>query len=115
MQLAESELVALLKARARAGRSVRLAPETALRLAAALEAVVGGDRRPPKRQQAGEELCFSIDTWSPDGNKLWETMARSKNLLIARAAFEESTRQRPSYRVTLRDGACSRSSGRRKR
>jgi hypothetical protein len=68
--LPDANLSSLLKARAHAGRFVRLVPETALPLAAKLELVIGADRKPPKRPASGDEMCFAVEKWPIDNNHL---------------------------------------------
>jgi len=51
------------------------------------------------------QFLFSIEEWSPDGNRLIETVAGAKEHRVARAAFEALVDLRPKARVMLRNGA----------
>jgi hypothetical protein len=66
MTLPDRALVEILRARAGARRAVKLSPETAGRLADALNAVMGLDRSPPKAATS-DELTFTVEAWSQDG------------------------------------------------
>lgn len=104
MPRSDSALADMLRSRARAQRVVRLYPETALRLADALRAVVGMDRALPPKRIAQSEYPFTLERWSKDGKHLEETLALFRNALVARAAFPEAVRQRHRSRIMVRKG-----------
>jgi hypothetical protein len=101
MSMPDRALVEVLRARAGARRPVKLTPDTALRLADALNAVMGLDRSPPKAA-ASDELSFTVEAWSLGGDHFQQTLARVANLLVARAAFAAAVAQYPERRIRLR-------------
>lgn len=105
--LSDMAIVARLRERAHARRIARLTPETALRLAAALYAVVGADRaRPrPARPAGGEDLDFAVEIWTRDGQRVARVLARAANALVARGAWKAACEQYPDDIVMLRHGA----------
>jgi hypothetical protein len=50
------------------------------------------------------ELQFSVELWSND-DVLEETIAKARNLLIGRGAFEAATKLYPARRTLMRHGA----------
>jgi hypothetical protein len=52
-----------------------------------------------------EELDFTVEQWSVDGSRVDEILARAGHVLVARIAFYEAARQRPSRRVVLRQAS----------
>ena len=53
-----------------------------------------------------EDLRFAVEEWTADQH-VSEVLARASNVLVARAAFEEAARLRPTARLTLRQVTCS--------
>jgi len=50
-------------------------------------------------------MDFAIEEWSPDGARLIETLAASKHIHIATAAYWAALRERPKSLVMLRNKA----------
>ncbi|TPL42584.1 MULTISPECIES: hypothetical protein [unclassified Mesorhizobium] len=52
-----------------------------------------------------EEFAFHVEVWSPDDQRVDETMAVAKNIRVARAAYDETLAVREGRIVKLRHGA----------
>lgn len=52
-----------------------------------------------------DDLPFTVEEWTADETARVEVLARTGNLLIARAAFEAAARLRPTRTILCRDGA----------
>jgi len=106
MPLSDLALIELLRSRAYAGKTVRLTPETQLRLAAALYAAIGRDRTPAKQHAHAVALGFLVEQVSEDGERIGELIAASAHVDIGRAAYEEAVRRYPKgRRLRYRHGA----------
>ena len=106
MSLPDRALVEVLRARAYDRRTVRLAPETALRLAAALWSTMGGDRIPPRQHKPEPaSLGFIVEQMSDDGTKRESLVAAAAHFDIARAAYDEALKHYPHRRIVFRQGA----------
>jgi hypothetical protein len=61
----------------------------------------------PTGNRIGEDLQYTVEHWATDEAgealvRLMETLGRLSNLMVARAAFAETVRQRPGARILLR-------------
>lgn len=52
-----------------------------------------------------EELTYTVEHWTDDGNKLIEVLARTANQSVAVAAFKAIRAMRPTNRLRLRQRA----------
>ena len=52
-----------------------------------------------------EELTYTIEHWSEDGNQLIEVLARSANQGVAVTAYKSVRSMRPTRRIRLRQRA----------
>ena len=73
-------------------------PETAQVMARALRVYADLIGTPSE-----ERGTFSVDVWTREGG-LCETIARAGNMEVARAAFLEARKHRPTHVITLRQG-----------
>jgi hypothetical protein len=55
--------------------------------------------------KAIEELTFTVEHWSDDGNSLVEVLTKATNHGVAVAAFNATRTLRPSHRIRLRQRA----------
>ena len=105
MSLPDQPLIEVLRARAYAKRSVRLAPETALGLAAALHAVIGSDRKTPRQQREPDPaLGFLVEQLTELGVHE-RFIAAADHVEIARAAYKAAIEAYPRRRIVFRDGS----------
>ena len=82
---------------AMSGKRVTVTAESAAAVSQALFAYADQLERP-----VSEHPLFTVDVW--DDCRVIETLAGCSNLLVGRAAFEQATKERSRYRVTLRQG-----------
>jgi len=52
-----------------------------------------------------EDLTYTIEAWSDDGNRLVEVLARAANQQIGVLAFKAARASRPTSRIRLRQRA----------
>lgn len=52
-----------------------------------------------------DELCFHVEQWTDDGNRLETLLSASCNALMGVGAFEKAVELRGHKRLTLRHGA----------
>lgn len=52
-----------------------------------------------------DELCFHVEQWSDDGNRVETLLSMSCNALIAQGAFFEAVKLRPHKRLFMRHRA----------
>ncbi len=50
---------------------------------------------------AVEELTYTVEHWSDDGNKLIEVLARTANQGVAVIAYKAIRNMRPTHRIRL--------------
>jgi len=103
MSLPDQALIEVLHARAYAKRPVRLAPETALRLAAALHAVIG-TKAPRQQREPDPALGFLVEQLTELGVHE-RFIAAADHVEIARAAYDAARVAYPRRRIVLRHGA----------
>jgi hypothetical protein len=81
-----------------AGKRIAVSPESAEAVSTALRAYADQLSRPVE-----DHPNFTVDVWD-DRDHVIETMARCSSLLVARAAYDQTLIERPSLKVTLRQG-----------
>ena len=52
-----------------------------------------------------EDLLFAVESWTQDGTRWEEVLARAANVAIAHAAFDAAKQCRPKARLKIRQGA----------
>jgi hypothetical protein len=102
MSLPDQALVEVLRARAYAKQNVRLTPETTLRLAAALHAVIGSDRMPPRqRREPDPGFGFLVEQLDERGQHE-RVIASAEHVEIGRAAYNAAVEAYPNRRICFR-------------
>jgi hypothetical protein len=82
--------------RAASGRNVVLSPSTAMQIAAALGVA--------HQASLQHDFNFTVEQWSADGLHVEEVMAQTRNVLLARPAFEAAVTLRPKNILFLPAG-----------
>lgn len=80
------------------GKRIAVTPASAHTVAHALRAYADQLARPVE-----EHVAFTVDVYD-DKDSVVETMARCSSMLVGHAAFDQAVKERPTFKVTLRQG-----------